>query len=147
MLISIAHRRHDDRADVATNTHQTCDAVDPAKSFAVNGPTDSDCDDRLTPSAAVPARRGWEYDVITTARGRTNAMNATEVMLGIGDRFYVDQDAVLSRNAVAAVGDALAAGRGVHFATPSLCLARCASWLVRNYYAVWERGLRHATRR
>ena len=106
--------------------------------IAVNGTTDATETIARRPPQCF-ARRGWEYDVITTPPGRANAMNAAEVMLGLGDRFYVDQDAVLSRNAVAAVGEALADGRGVHFATPQLCLARSASWIVRNYYAVWER--------
>jgi glycosyltransferase involved in cell wall biosynthesis len=76
--------------------------------------------------------------VIRTARGRSAAINAAEALLPRGPRFYLDQDAVLSPGALAAVADRLAPGGGVHFAAPRVEFAGCPSRLSHAYYEVWR---------
>lgn len=83
-------------------------------------------------------RTGAGCRVIRTAPGRSEAINAAEALLPGGPRFYIDQDAVLSPGALAAVADRLAPRSGVHFAAPRVEFAACPSRLSQAYYEVWR---------
>ncbi len=76
-------------------------------------------------------------DVLRTAAGRANAINAAESLLAPGPRLYLDQDAVLSPDALAALTARLAPGSGGHFAAPRPLVAPGAGRVSRAYYGVW----------
>lgn len=88
--------------------------------------------------SGVLRETGASCRVIRTAPGRSEAINAAEALLPRGPRFYLDQDAVLSPGALAAVADLLAPGSGVHFAAPRVEFAGCPSRLSHAYYEVWR---------
>lgn len=76
--------------------------------------------------------------VIHTPKGRAVAFNAAERLLPPGPRLYLDQDAVLSPDAIATLAAALAPGTGVHFAALALRIAPCRSAVTRAYYRIWR---------
>jgi glycosyltransferase involved in cell wall biosynthesis len=88
--------------------------------------------------SGVLCETGASCRVLATAPGRSEAINAAEALLPRGPRFYLDQDAVLSPGALAAVADRLAPGGGVHFAAPRVEFASCPSRVSRAYYDVWR---------
>jgi hypothetical protein len=81
---------------------------------------------------------GVDCEVIRTAPGRSAAIRAADRLLGRHPRLYLDQDAVLSANALGKLAAILAPGSGVHFAAPSLRLAKPSSRSSRAYYRVWR---------
>ena len=75
--------------------------------------------------------------LLQTAPGRARAIYAAERLLPAGPRLYLDQDAVLSPGAVAALAARLAAGTGIHFAAPRPRAAPGAGRVAHAYYGVW----------
>jgi glycosyltransferase involved in cell wall biosynthesis len=85
--------------------------------------------------APLFAERGIGYRVIETAPGRARAFNEAERLLPTGPRLYLDQDAVLSPNALADLAAALErSGGAVHFVVPQLRLPALRSIAARCYY-------------
>ncbi len=89
--------------------------------------------------ALAPTLRatGARCVVLETPPGRVPAIEAAEALLPPGPRLYLDQDAVLSPNALAALAAALAPGAGTHFAVPAVRVAT-RSVISRAYYRTWR---------
>ena len=83
-------------------------------------------------------RAGAACTVIHTAPGRPAALRAADRYLPRAPRLYLDQDALLSRDAIARLASTLAPGTGVHFAVPRLRLTGCRSAVARAYYRAWR---------
>jgi glycosyltransferase involved in cell wall biosynthesis len=83
-------------------------------------------------------RPGAACVVLRTPPGRCAAFRAAEELLPPGPRLFLDQDAVLSPGAVAALAAVLTPGTGVHFAVPVLRLAPRRSRVSRAYYRMWR---------
>jgi dTDP-4-dehydrorhamnose reductase len=78
-----------------------------------------------------------ECVVIRSSAGRANAFAAAESELPPGPRLYLDQDAVLSPDAISELANVLAPGTGVHFAAPLPRAVRPHSVLSRAFYRAW----------
>jgi glycosyltransferase involved in cell wall biosynthesis len=85
--------------------------------------------------APLFAGRAVDYRVIQTAPGRARAFNEAERLLPAGPRLYLDQDAVLSPNALADLVAALErSGQAACFVVPQLRLPALRSIAARCYY-------------
>jgi glycosyltransferase involved in cell wall biosynthesis len=88
---------------------------------------------------AAPLRsHSCRCDVIRSEPGRAAALNAAEDLIGTVPRLYLDQDAAVSRGAVAALAAHLAPGTGYHFAALQLRLSDTTNRVSRAYFRGWS---------
>lgn len=88
--------------------------------------------------AAELVRAGARCATLRTSPGRVAALREADRWLpDDGPRLYLDEDAVLSPDALAALAAVLAPGSGVHFAVPELRLAH-RTRVSRAYFRVWR---------
>lgn len=81
--------------------------------------------------------RGWKLNILELrSASKTAALNAGDAVVDPDIRIYLDADAILSRNAVEALAEALA-GRQPRLAAPQLHLAQGDGILSRICGAVW----------
>lgn len=84
--------------------------------------------------------RRTDYRVIETAPGRARAFNEADRLLPAGPRLYLDQDAVLSPNALADLTAALERSpTAVQYVVPQLRLPALRSMAARYYYRTFLR--------
>lgn len=108
---------------------------------AVNGSTDRSAATAQRHAGKIASSAAdLDYTVLETRPGRANAFNEAERLLPPGPRLYLDQDAILADNALAALAAALT-GKGPHadFAVPQLRLPALHSIAARAYYRTFLR--------
>jgi hypothetical protein len=98
----------------------------------------ADSFDRAVALAPLLRDAGIVCTIVRTPPGRSAALRAGDRLLPPGARLYLDQDAVLSPSAVAALLTALAPGTGVHFAAPAMRPAPARSAVTRAYFRIWR---------
>jgi glycosyltransferase involved in cell wall biosynthesis len=89
---------------------------------------------RLAPSVRAA---GIRCRIVSSPPGRAKAFAAAESTLANGPRLYLDQDAVLSPNALRELAAALMPGTGTMFATLRPLVAPARSLITRAYYRTW----------
>ncbi|MBN9673496.1 glycosyltransferase family A protein [Roseibium aggregatum] len=80
---------------------------------------------------------GFEFRVLTSPKGRRNAIMRAEAQLPPCHRLYLDQDASLSANALKELGKCFTEAAGPNFATFQISFTRSRSVLVRAFMRAW----------
>lgn len=126
---------HNEAAVIGDNLHRLLDGVEEGAIGVIvvaNGCSDD--------TAAVAAAVSPSIRVVELEEGsKIAALNAGDRLVVDFPVAYVDADVAVTGGAMLAVADALVQGAGVLVAAPQMVVdTRRSSWLVRQYYRVWE---------